>query len=230
MPSQSACCSVLELRQYTLHPGQREVLLSLFERAFVESQEAAGMHLIGQFRDEDRPDRFVWMRGFRDMASRRDALSAFYGGPVWKEHRDAANATMLDSDNVLLLRPVRPDTGLVHPGTPRPPPGAVARPDSRVEVTLCYLKARPMKPSRPPSSSTCAPCSRSWAPRPEPCSRPSPRRTPSLPCPCAGVSRSSPGSPCSRMPGSTASTFDAGPLRRPGWSRSSRGCTRRPNT
>ncbi|WP_375754787.1 NIPSNAP family protein [Corallococcus exercitus] len=141
MPSQSACCSVLELRQYTLHPGQREALLSLFERAFVESQEAAGMHLIGQFRDEDRPDRFVWMRGFRDMASRRDALSAFYGGPVWKEHRDAANATMLDSDNVLLLRPVRPDTGLVHPGTPRPPPGAVARPDSRVEVTLCSLKA-----------------------------------------------------------------------------------------
>ncbi|MFP2899796.1 NIPSNAP family protein [Corallococcus sp. 4LFB] len=141
MPSQSACCSVLELRQYTLHPGQREALLSLFERAFVESQEAAGMHLIGQFRDEDRPDRFVWLRGFRDMASRRDALSAFYGGPVWKEHRDAANATMLDSDNVLLLRPVRPDTRLVHPGTPRPPPGAVARPDSRVEVTLCYLKA-----------------------------------------------------------------------------------------
>ncbi|MBN8231022.1 NIPSNAP family protein [Corallococcus macrosporus] len=141
MPSQSACCSVLELRQYTLRPGQRDVLLSLFDRAFVDSQEATGMHVIGQFRDEDRPDRFVWMRGFRDMASRREALGAFYGGPVWKEHRDAANATMLDSDNVLLLRPVRPDAGLVHPCTPRPPPGTDARPDSRVEVTLCYLKA-----------------------------------------------------------------------------------------
>ncbi|RKH59960.1 NIPSNAP family protein [Corallococcus aberystwythensis] len=141
MPSHPPCCSVLELRQYTLRPGQRDVLVSLFERAFIESQEATGMHLIGQFRDVERPDRFVWLRGFRDMASRRDALSAFYGGPVWKEHRDAANATMLDSDNVLLLRPVRPDTGLVHPGTPRPPPGADARPGSRVEVTLCYLKA-----------------------------------------------------------------------------------------
>nr|AYM52439.1 NIPSNAP family containing protein [Corallococcus sp.] len=134
----SACCSVLELRQYTLHPGQRDVLISLFERAFIESQEATGMHVIGQFRDEDRPDRFVWLRGFRDMASRREALSAFYGGPVWKEHRNAANVTMQDSDNVLLLRPIQ---GLAHPGTSRPPPGADARPDSRVEVTLCYLKA-----------------------------------------------------------------------------------------
>ncbi|MFB1480263.1 NIPSNAP family protein [Corallococcus sp. RDP092CA] len=138
MSSLSPCCSVLELRQYTLHPGQRDVLISLFERAFIESQEATGMHLIGQFRDEDRPDRYVWMRGFRDMASRREALSAFYGGPVWKEHRSAANATMRDSDNVLLLRPI---ARLAHPATPRPPPGTDARPGSRVEVTLCYLKA-----------------------------------------------------------------------------------------
>ncbi|RKG65019.1 NIPSNAP family protein [Corallococcus sp. CA054B] len=137
----SSCCSVLELRQYTLHPGQRDVLVSLFERAFIEPQETTGMHLIGQFRDEDRPDRFVWLRGFRDMASRREALSAFYGGPVWKEHRNAANMTMQDSDNVLLLRPVRPDTGLAHPSATRPSPGADARPDSRVEVTVCYLKA-----------------------------------------------------------------------------------------
>ncbi|WP_404368681.1 NIPSNAP family protein [Corallococcus coralloides] len=137
----SSCCSVLELRQYTLHPGQRDVLISLFERAFIESQEVTGMHLIGQFRDEDRPDRFVWLRGFRDMASRREALSAFYGGPVWKEHRSAANVTMQDSDNVLLLRPVRSDTGLAHPGTPRPAPETDTRPDSRVVVTVCYLKA-----------------------------------------------------------------------------------------
>jgi hypothetical protein len=132
------CCSVLELRQYTLRPGQRDVLVSLFERTFIEPQEAEGMHLVGQFHDEDRPDRFVWLRGFRDMDSRRDTLKAFYGGPVWKAHREAANATMLDSDNVLLLKPVR---GLPHPGALRPPMGTEARPASRVELTLCYLKA-----------------------------------------------------------------------------------------
>ncbi|RKH59343.1 NIPSNAP family protein [Corallococcus llansteffanensis] len=140
-PLSPACCSVLELRQYTLHPGQRDVLIPLFDTHFVEAQEAVGMHLVGQFRDEDRPDRFVWLRGFRDMESRKAALGAFYGGPVWKAHREVANVTMQDSDNVLLLRPVRADTGLEHPGPPRPPVGAEARPDSRAELTLCFLKA-----------------------------------------------------------------------------------------
>ena len=40
------------------------------------------------------------------MESRRKALTAFYGGPVWAAHRNEANATMLDSDDVLLLTPV----------------------------------------------------------------------------------------------------------------------------
>jgi hypothetical protein len=100
------CPAVVELRRYTLKPGRRDDLIELFEREFVETQEAAGMTLLGQFRDLDAPDRFVWMRGFPDMERRREALAAFYGGPVWKAHRTAANDTMIDSDDVLLLRPV----------------------------------------------------------------------------------------------------------------------------
>ena len=61
------CCPIVELRQYTLHPGKRDVLIDLFDRKFVESQEALGMKVIGQFRDLDNPNRFVWLRGFRDM-------------------------------------------------------------------------------------------------------------------------------------------------------------------
>lgn len=95
---------IVELRQYTLHEGQRDTLIKLFEREFLDSQEAEGMKVIGTFRDVDRPDRFVWLRGFRDMDSRGAGLSAFYDGPRWQAHRDAANATMIDSDNVLLLR------------------------------------------------------------------------------------------------------------------------------
>jgi hypothetical protein len=37
------CCPLVELRQYTLHPGKRDVLIDLFDREFVESQEALGM-------------------------------------------------------------------------------------------------------------------------------------------------------------------------------------------
>lgn len=109
------CCAVIELRQYTLKPGQREALIALFERELLEPQEAAGMTVVGQFRDRERADRFVWVRGFPDMARRLTALERFYDGPVWAAHRDAANATMIDSDDVLLLRPARPDLAFQLP-------------------------------------------------------------------------------------------------------------------
>jgi NIPSNAP len=105
--------TVVELRQYTLRGGRREELTNLFEREFIEPQEAVGAHVLGIFHDLDDPDRFVWMRGFQDMAQRHGALQAFYTGPVWQANRAAANATMLDSDNVLLLRPLPTSDGLL---------------------------------------------------------------------------------------------------------------------
>jgi len=102
---------IVELRQYILHPRKRDVLIDLFDREFIETQEALGLRVIGQFRDLDDADRFVWLRGFHDMERRGEGLRAFYDGPVWREHRAAANATMIDSDNVLLLRPARPASG-----------------------------------------------------------------------------------------------------------------------
>jgi hypothetical protein len=97
--------AVVELRQYTLVPGRRDEMISIFERHLIEPQEDVGMRVIGHFRDRGDPDRFVWLRGFRDMPSRRVALEAFYNGALWHEHRDAVNATIIDSDDVLLLRP-----------------------------------------------------------------------------------------------------------------------------
>src|SRR5207342_3098936 len=134
-------CKVLELRQYTLRPGQRDTLIALFEREFVETQEAAGMTLLGQFRDLDAPDRFVWLRGFADMPARAMALAAFYGGPAWQAHREAANATMLDSDNLLLLRPAYADSGFAADATPRPARDASAPRAGLVAATLHYFAA-----------------------------------------------------------------------------------------
>jgi hypothetical protein len=132
-----ADAAVVELRQYTLEPGAADTLVDLFEAKFVESQEALGMRLGGLFRDRDDDDRFVWMRGFASMAERRRGLAAFYGGPVWRTHGAAANATMVDSDDVLLLRPTEP----AHPPQaprPRPPVGARVEEDPWVLVT-CWL-------------------------------------------------------------------------------------------
>jgi len=121
---------VLELRQYTLRPGRRDELIDLFDRELVEPQDALGAQILGQFRDRDDEDRFVWVRGFADMATRGSALAAFYGGPVWRAHRDRANATMIDSDDVLLLRPVKDFdlTGVTRGG-----------PTTLVTVTLYHL-------------------------------------------------------------------------------------------
>lgn len=113
MTADATCCPVVELRQYRLHPGRRDTLIELFEREFVESQEAAGIRLIALFRDIDRPDVFTWLRGFPDMESRAAALTAFYDGPVWAQFRHAANATMISSDNVRLLRSARSGSGFV---------------------------------------------------------------------------------------------------------------------
>ncbi|UCI06184.1 NIPSNAP family protein [Mesorhizobium sp. B1-1-8] len=137
---------VVELRQYTLKPGRRETLIALFDREFIESQEATGMTIIGQFRDRDRPDMFVWLRGFEDMAARENALTAFYDGPVWAAHRDAANATMIDSDDVLLLRPAWRVGGFDLSGLRRPALGPAENPSSGshlpgfIEIRIHYLR------------------------------------------------------------------------------------------
>ena len=145
-----ACCPVLELRQYTLKPGQRDVLIGLFEDQFVESQEEMGMRVAGTFRDASRPDRFVWLRGFADMESRRAGLTAFYTGPVWKANRQAANATMIDSENVLLLRPAGDGPGFDLPAGRAGRAGAV--PPARVIVATLHYFPGPVAEDFPPGS------------------------------------------------------------------------------
>jgi quinol monooxygenase YgiN len=115
---------IVELRQYDLHPGTRDTLIDIFDRHFVEGQEVEGMTIIGQFRDLDNPDSFVWLRGFEEMESRRKALQAFYTGPVWRGRADAANATMIRFDNVLLLRPAWPEAAFALDLSDRPEQGA----------------------------------------------------------------------------------------------------------
>jgi hypothetical protein len=125
------CCAVVDLRQYTLRPGRRDTLIEIFDEVFVKGQEAEGMHICGQFRDLEDPDRFVWLRGFTDLAARAKALNGFYYGPVWKARGGGANATMLDSDNALLLKPIELGPAFPRLDSPRPPVGAEV-PDSVV--------------------------------------------------------------------------------------------------
>lgn len=97
---------VLELRNYVTRPGQRDKFISYFETNFVDSQNALGGYILGQFRVKGAEDNFFWMRGFHDMASRSRYLPAFYRGAFWKQHRNDANEMLLNNDNVYLLKPL----------------------------------------------------------------------------------------------------------------------------
>jgi NIPSNAP len=124
-PPGGTCCRILELRRYVLHPGQREVMIELFDRCFVESQEELGIRVVGQFRVRGQPDVFAWIRGFPDMTARARSLEAFYGeSDAWRRNRDAANATMIEFDNVLLLKPAGRGNGFSLNPADRPGPDA----------------------------------------------------------------------------------------------------------
>lgn len=132
---------IVELRQYTLRSGRREPFIALFEREFIESQEAVGIRMIGGFRDLDDPDRWVWLRGFQDMPQRVQALGAFYNGDLWKAHRDEANASINDFDNVLLLRPARPGSGVPVARQHRAPAGRTAPTSAVIAAHIHYVEA-----------------------------------------------------------------------------------------
>jgi quinol monooxygenase YgiN len=138
--SVSSADTVVELRQYTLHPGERDVLIDVFEREFVEGQEVEGMRIVGTFRDLDNPDRFVWLRSFPDMGTRAAALNGFYHGPVWKAHSAVANATMVDAANVLLLRAARRGSGFQRANAPLPPRQATGAGRGFIEASIVYLR------------------------------------------------------------------------------------------
>lgn len=125
------CCEIAELRQYTMVPGRLDELIELFEREFIDTQEAVGSHVVGTFTDLDDPDRFVWIRGFASLDDRIDALRAFYGSQLWADNAVAVNETLIDSDNVLLLQPAG-DRGL--PDTP----ASDGTPSSRVFGVTVY--------------------------------------------------------------------------------------------
>lgn len=128
--------TVVELRQYTMVPGRRQDFVDIFDREFVETQEALGIEVVGQFTDRDRPDRYVWLRRFPDMERRAAALDAFYSGPVWAQYSEAANATMTEWHDVLLLKPAGAGSDLAVSAADRPPHGHRAAEDNRLAVLV----------------------------------------------------------------------------------------------
>lgn len=132
---------VFEIRRYTVQPGTRERFARCFEAWFPEALEQAGAVVAGQFFERGRRDAFTWIRGYANMDVRAAALGAFYFGPVWKEHRQTMNEMIVDSDDVLLLRPYAPDRGVPI----RPAIDPTAAPPAKGVVVAQILPAAPLR-------------------------------------------------------------------------------------
>jgi hypothetical protein len=141
-PDKATCSPIVDLRQYTLYPGTRDAFVDLFDREFVETQEATGMRVIGQFRDLGDPNRFVWMRGFSDMPAREKGLTDFYiNGSTWRVHSEVARSKMIDSTDALMLRPATANSGFALESPDRRPAIDSALSQSLVVAAIHSLPA-----------------------------------------------------------------------------------------
>jgi hypothetical protein len=104
---------VVEFRRYVTSDGELAHFVKYFDAYFPEAFEQLGAMVFGQFAERGHPDRFTWLRGFHDINARPIVNAAFYYGPLWKEHRVKVNAILPDSDNVMLLRPLHADHGVM---------------------------------------------------------------------------------------------------------------------
>src|SRR6266513_3418506 len=103
---------VIEFRRYTIKEGEREHFAEYFESYFPEAFQQMGAIAFGQFFERKNPVGFTWIRGFKNTDARAIINAGFYYGPLWREHASTMNSLMLDSDNVLLLRPLSAERGI----------------------------------------------------------------------------------------------------------------------
>ena len=131
---------VIEFRRYTIKEGERKHFAQYFESFFPEAFQQLGAIAVGSFFERKNQAMFTWVRGFHTIEDRAVVNSAFYYGPVWKEHKKTLNNLMIDSDNVMLLKPLSPDRGvLVLPAVD--PVSEASGAHGVVIAVICAVKA-----------------------------------------------------------------------------------------
>ena len=97
---------VIELRNYLMRPRHRDEFIAGFEDKIMDTLNARGNLVLGQFTVKGSPDNFFWIRGFKDMQSRLKCLKGFYSSEYWSRHVYIPQAHVINYNNVYLLKPV----------------------------------------------------------------------------------------------------------------------------
>lgn len=94
---------IIEMRTYTLKPGKRAEFLEVFRTKSVPAHDEIGMKILGPWPAIDDPDRFFFMRGFPDLASREPMKAKFYEGELWKSELEQMLMPMIEKYDVVLV-------------------------------------------------------------------------------------------------------------------------------
>ncbi len=129
---------IIDLRDYTLKPNTRDQFIERCETTIFPEQKRLGANILGVFCDANNPNAVVWLRAMPDMAERKRIMTAFYKkGEVWQANRKEVNSWIVDSDHVLLMRPIesKPVSDLVTATT-----------DVSIVVMYTCLRGEPFNP------------------------------------------------------------------------------------
>ncbi|MDQ8757960.1 NIPSNAP family protein [Sphingosinicella sp. LHD-64] len=94
---------IVEMRTYRTKPGMRTRFLEVFRAKSIPEHARLGMPILGPFLSVDDPDAFVFMRGFRDAATRAALAASFYESRLWKDELEAVLMPMLESYDVVAV-------------------------------------------------------------------------------------------------------------------------------
>lgn len=123
-----AASAIVEFHDLRTESGGSDGYLRLLESGLGGALAQAGVREIGHFHVAGHPDRLLLIRGFADIAARRQTLLRLFGSPDWAANRQAVTALTRQAE-VALTRAIRPAAGL-----------APLRPDGRYVAMISDLR------------------------------------------------------------------------------------------
>ncbi len=95
---------LFELRQYRVHPGQRDNWVRFMEEVIIPFQVSKGMEVVGSFVAEEDPDLYVWIRRFDSEPERARLYEAVYQSDHWRNEVAPRVPEMLDREKMVITR------------------------------------------------------------------------------------------------------------------------------
>jgi hypothetical protein len=94
---------IVEMRTYKLKLDMRARFLEIFRTKSIPEHRRLGMKILGPYLSIDDQDRFFFMRGFPDLASREPMKATFYEGDLWKRELESVLMPLLEEYKVVVV-------------------------------------------------------------------------------------------------------------------------------